>query len=38
MKRLESAFRSLPVPVLGYVREGAFHLDPRCLVAEDEQR
>jgi L-seryl-tRNA(Ser) seleniumtransferase len=36
MKRLESAFRSLPVPVLGYVREGAFHLDLRCLAAEDE--
>ena len=37
MKKLESAFRSLPIPVLGYVREGAFHLDLRCLAAEDER-
>ena len=37
IKRVEAAFRSLPVPVLGYVRDGALHLDMRCLRAEDEQ-
>jgi L-seryl-tRNA(Ser) seleniumtransferase len=36
MKKLEAAFRSLPRPVLGFVREGAFHLDLRCLGEAEE--
>jgi L-seryl-tRNA(Ser) seleniumtransferase len=31
LKRIEQAFRSLPVPVIGRVAEGAFRLDLRCL-------
>ena len=33
--KIEGAFRALPIPVIGYTREGAFHLDLRCL--ENEQ-
>ena len=35
---LEAAFRALPTPVIGYVRDDAFHLDLRCLEARDEAR
>lgn len=31
LKRIEQAFRSLPVPVIGRIAEGAFCLDMRCL-------
>ena len=31
LKRLASAFRRLPVPVIGRTAEGAFWLDLRCL-------
>ena len=34
IKNLQIMLRSLPMPVIGYVREGALHLDCRCL--EDE--
>jgi L-seryl-tRNA(Ser) seleniumtransferase len=34
LRRLSAAFRSLPVPVIGRIEEGAFLLDLRCL--EDE--
>jgi L-seryl-tRNA(Ser) seleniumtransferase len=33
---LAAAFRKLPVPVLGYIREGQFILDLRCLEPEQE--
>jgi L-seryl-tRNA(Ser) seleniumtransferase len=36
LKKLEAGLRGLPVPVLGYVREGALHLDLRCLDVSDE--
>ena len=35
---LEAAFRALPTPVIGYVRDDAYHLDLRCLQAQDEAR
>ena len=35
LARIEAAFRALPIPVIGYTRDGAFQLDLRCL--EDEQ-
>ena len=38
LKSLEAAFRGLPVPVIGYVRDDAYHLDLRCLEAKDEAR
>ena len=34
LKRLQKMLRQLPMPVIGYVRDGAMHLDVRCL--EDE--
>jgi len=33
---VEAAFRGLPTPVIGYIRDDAFHLDLRCLEAPDE--
>jgi L-seryl-tRNA(Ser) seleniumtransferase len=35
--QLSSAFRSLPVPVIGRVKDGAFIMDMRCLDARHEQ-
>jgi len=35
LARIEGAFRALPIPVIGFVRDDAFQLDLRCL--EDEQ-
>ncbi len=34
--KLSRAFRSLPVPVIGHIKDGAFVLDLRCLDHEDE--
>ncbi len=34
--KLALAFRALPVPVIGHIKEGAFVLDLRCLDHEDE--
>lgn len=34
LKRMETAFRRLPIPVIGHVANGALHFDLRCL--EDE--
>ncbi|MBI4293012.1 MAG: L-seryl-tRNA(Sec) selenium transferase [Betaproteobacteria bacterium] len=36
LKRLTSAFRNLPVPVIGRIEGGAFVLDLRCLEQGDE--
>ncbi len=33
---VEAAFRALPMPVIGYIRDDAYHLDLRCLEAKDE--
>ncbi len=33
---LAAAFRALPVPVIGHIKDGAFILDLRCLDHEDE--
>lgn len=35
---VEAAFRGLPTPVIGYIRDDAYHLDLRCLEARDEAR
>jgi len=35
LARIEAAFRALPIPVIGFVRDDAFQLDLRCL--EDEE-
>lgn len=35
---VEAAFRGLPTPVIGHLRDDAFHLDLRCLEARDEAR
>lgn len=34
--RVAAAFRALPVPVIGRIRDGAFVMDLRCLEHEDE--
>lgn len=34
LKRLQKMLRQLPMPVIGYVKDGSMHLDLRCL--EDE--
>ena len=33
---VEAGFRKLPKPVIGYLRDDAYHLDLRCLEAQDE--
>ncbi|MEK9679726.1 MAG: L-seryl-tRNA(Sec) selenium transferase [Rhodospirillaceae bacterium] len=35
LKKLASAFRGLPIPVIGRIQDDAFLLDLRCLVDED---
>jgi len=34
--KLAAAFRALPVPVIGHIKDGAYILDLRCLDHEDE--
>ncbi|RIX47394.1 MAG: L-seryl-tRNA(Sec) selenium transferase [Rhodocyclales bacterium GT-UBC] len=36
--QIEAAFRGLPIPVIGYLRDDAYHLDLRCLEDKDEAR
>ncbi len=38
LSTVEAAFRGLPVPVIGYIRDDAYHLDLRCLEDKDEAR
>ena len=33
---ISSAFRALPVPVIGRIKDGAFIMDLRCLEHEEE--
>jgi L-seryl-tRNA(Ser) seleniumtransferase len=35
---IETAFRGLPMPVIGHIRDDAYHLDLRCLEVADEAR
>jgi small GTP-binding protein len=35
---VEAAFRGLPTPVIGHICDDAYHLDLRCLEAQDEAR
>jgi len=35
---IEAAFRALPIPVIGHIRDDAYRLDLRCLEAADEAR
>ncbi|MBU3695684.1 L-seryl-tRNA(Sec) selenium transferase [Dechloromonas sp.] len=35
---VEAAFRGLPTPVIGHIRDDAYHLDLRCLEMKDEAR
>ena len=36
LSAMEAAFRRLPMPVIGYIRNDAYHLDLRCMEAKDE--
>jgi len=36
LRKIEAAFRSLPIPVIGFIRDNAFQLDLRCLNHEEE--
>jgi len=36
LKKIEAAFRMLPIPVIGFIRDNAFQLDLRCLHNEEE--
>ena len=38
LSTVEAAFRRLPQPVIGYIRDDAYHLDLRCLENCDEAR
>jgi L-seryl-tRNA(Ser) seleniumtransferase len=38
LSTVEAAFRALPQPVIGHIRDDAYHLDLRCLEAKDEAR
>ena len=38
LSTVEAAFRGLPVPVIGHIRDDAYHLDLRCLETKDEAR
>ena len=38
LERIASAFRALPVPIIGRVQSGVFVLDLRCLDSEDSFR